>query len=254
MSFRRGCKSNVKLLIFLADDDDLETGILVYVEGARPGSERRRQPSVPLSPLVSPIEPMPSGSHGLTASGASACCRLTTDGIVDCQECLQSVQSSELASWSEEDLAIATFVLKEIANYGAVGMKMRQLAVRELGSYLRKHSRFVSGVGLVAGNMHHYSLHDNCRTPFNVVYPSCSFGRVCVAGGCFGFAHQALDCISVRCGAGVNERVSSTLAGYHWRSHSGSVGFCGPRGHWSRAHAAGDITGECFEIKNESNA
>ena len=137
-------------LITFIDDDDIETAIRVrYVDVGVPRDPSIPEPSVePSGSGVGPEVPMdvdadmgtnatgpspspslPELEHGLTADGASAFCRHTSGGLVDCQACLEQAKTSLLRAMGAEERAAAEQILAGLHEAGSTGRTKEELLV-----------------------------------------------------------------------------------------------------------------------------
>ncbi|KAH9835845.1 uncharacterized protein C8Q71DRAFT_99456 [Rhodofomes roseus] len=133
-----------------ADDDDIETGIMVRlsnrtedtktttaVEAIAEPTEVAISPmqqiafEIPIDPVlsdgvsvdVSPSEPSPVTQHGKTWDGSAAFCQKDTTGLVDCQACLQASKSKLLLTVGDEESEIVNDVLDELQDAVAEGLE-----------------------------------------------------------------------------------------------------------------------------------
>ncbi|KZT74913.1 hypothetical protein DAEQUDRAFT_720101 [Daedalea quercina L-15889] len=129
-----------------ADDDDIETGIMVRIpsqtENATVASVVEQgvgisdteatpmQQSVidtPIDPALSEGALMPDSSygdqHGKTWDGGTAFCAQSTHGLVDCQACLQAAKAALLLTVANEEAGIMNRVLDELQDAAAAGLE-----------------------------------------------------------------------------------------------------------------------------------
>ncbi|RDX56211.1 hypothetical protein OH76DRAFT_605431 [Lentinus brumalis] len=115
-----------------ADDDDIETTVRVcYVPGGlretsvpEPSIE---PPDVGVGPLMEVDESSPLAGHGQTAGGEHAFCRLTSDGLVDCEACLEIAKSSLLQVLNDEESSVVGKLLPALDEASSEGLTKRQL-------------------------------------------------------------------------------------------------------------------------------
>ncbi|KAI1797576.1 hypothetical protein LXA43DRAFT_1126097 [Ganoderma leucocontextum] len=117
-----------------ADDDDIETSIRVrYVDVSRPPralspQEARPEPSgisagmeLDVDQSSLPLE------HGKLADGNLAFCRRTSEGVIDCQACLQQARESLLRELNADEQAAVRHILGVLDEAGPPGLTKQDL-------------------------------------------------------------------------------------------------------------------------------
>lgn len=69
--------------------------------------------------------------HGLDHEGKTACCRKESDGLIDCQGCLESETSSFLAGLTQQENDLVQSILNAVHQAGAKGIEKENLLVRD---------------------------------------------------------------------------------------------------------------------------
>ena len=85
------------------------------------------------------VSPDPDGirneQHGRTVLGATGCCSLVSDGIVDCWKCIEESEK-QISNWAEHDRRIASDLLHLIDEKRMKGMQVGKLKVKALSCTL----------------------------------------------------------------------------------------------------------------------
>lgn len=72
-----------------------------------------------------------TGQHGKTVEGNTACCKLSSDGVVDCDQCLQVELRSVTSSLTEPKKDIAAIIMEVLHEAGETGVPKRHLLVSD---------------------------------------------------------------------------------------------------------------------------
>lgn len=72
-----------------------------------------------------------TGEHGKTAEGNTACCKLSSDGIVDCDQCMRAELHSVTSSLTDHEKDIASSIMEVLHGAGAAGVPKRQFLVSD---------------------------------------------------------------------------------------------------------------------------
>ena len=111
------------------DDDQIETTLSIRFQNlSRP--ELQSPEGSPGTINLGP-ENEQDLEHGLNHEGKPACCRKESDGIIDCQGCLEVEKSSFLAGLTQQDNVLVHFILNAVHQAGTKGIKKDNLLVRE---------------------------------------------------------------------------------------------------------------------------
>ncbi|KAI0274891.1 hypothetical protein BC834DRAFT_850125 [Gloeopeniophorella convolvens] len=110
-----------------ADDDHIETAIFTsFASGPDAGGTVDTQESRTLSPP--PEED--NQSHGKTVDGDVACCRKYSDGLVNCEACLDSALSSWLAQSSNQERIVFQRIMGCLKVAGCAGLSASALLAK----------------------------------------------------------------------------------------------------------------------------
>ncbi|KAL6299663.1 hypothetical protein BKA93DRAFT_741989 [Sparassis latifolia] len=113
-----------------ADDDDIETAIQIRVNDNLSAAPRA-SPEFSVEPLVIQsniqLETQPEAEHGKTAEGAEASCRLSSNGLVDCQACLDQAAKVLAEELSEENVEIMKQICMALKGAKTQGLTKEQL-------------------------------------------------------------------------------------------------------------------------------
>jgi hypothetical protein len=111
----------------MADDDDIETAILV----------RFHDISIPQTPnlgsavALPPMEVETVAEHGTTEDGLPACCKRVNEGsLIDCAACLEEEWGALYASIGSKDRDQLQLILDTVTGSGAKGITKGDLLVR----------------------------------------------------------------------------------------------------------------------------
>ncbi|KAI0047812.1 hypothetical protein FA95DRAFT_1558689 [Auriscalpium vulgare] len=116
-----------------ADDDDIETKISVsFADLSEPSETEEQTPPLPSPTPV--IEHEEMSEHGKTAQGAAACCKALSDGVIDCQGCLEAEMATVIAARSPRDQDIIREIWAALDTAGATGLQ-RQVLVKQLAGH-----------------------------------------------------------------------------------------------------------------------
>ncbi|KAI0320447.1 hypothetical protein OF83DRAFT_1213502 [Amylostereum chailletii] len=108
-----------------ADDDQIETQILL-----RPVHLVDDVEESPMAPEMTEVPTHPShgsAQHGQTLSGSAACCRTTSDGIVDCCGCLSGEQHIVVTQSTEPAKILYVSIVDSIQSAGEDGLRKAEL-------------------------------------------------------------------------------------------------------------------------------
>ncbi|VDB93398.1 unnamed protein product [Peniophora sp. CBMAI 1063] len=118
-----------------AVDNDIETSISVKIVAETPAPSDRPSPSTQPTSFVADVAERPapmdtndSTPHGQTEDGGPACCRLVSDGAVDCAACVRTELEETMASLSDEQRTQCTNLLEVLDEAGSGGLSKAQLA------------------------------------------------------------------------------------------------------------------------------
>ncbi|PIL30968.1 transcription factor [Ganoderma sinense ZZ0214-1] len=122
-----------------ADDDDIETAVRVrYVDIARPSRPRSPQEArteasgISAGMDVDVDQPSLSLEHGKLADGKLAFCRRMSEGVIDCQACLQHARESLLRELNADERDVVDHILAALEEAGPPGLA-RQDICEKLG-------------------------------------------------------------------------------------------------------------------------
>ncbi|KAM5532192.1 hypothetical protein V8D89_014148 [Ganoderma adspersum] len=120
-----------------ADDDDIETAIRVrYVDISRPFLARTPQEARPEASGMSAgmdvdvDQPPLTLEHGKLADGKLAFCRRTSEGVIDCQACLQRARESLLRELNADEQAAVGHILEALDEAGPPGLTKQDLCAK----------------------------------------------------------------------------------------------------------------------------
>ncbi|KZV74696.1 hypothetical protein PENSPDRAFT_741986 [Peniophora sp. CONT] len=113
-----------------AVDNDIENSVHVKFAAETPAQSDLPSPSIQsafLGGRRTPMDTDGSVSHGQTADGEPACCRATSNGVVDCEQCLRIELAEVMAPLSEEQRAQCNNVLEVLDEAGAGGLSKAEV-------------------------------------------------------------------------------------------------------------------------------
>ena len=118
------------------DDDQIETAIFVQVHDLSSPVHRSSRVSPPAASVMELDES--SFDHGKSVDGGVACCRRESDGLVDCQACIEEEHSNFTINLNKEDRELALHMLTIIREAGSNGIARNDLRVsfRSSGQYI----------------------------------------------------------------------------------------------------------------------
>lgn len=73
-------------------------------------------------------EPDEASDHGTTVLGEPACCKLRSDGVIDCLRCVEDGRA-QMNDWSNRDQLIANSIVELVENHEKRGIRVEDLRV-----------------------------------------------------------------------------------------------------------------------------
>lgn len=76
-------------------------------------------------------EGMESGDasgHGTSISGERACCKIYSNGVVNCLKCIESAYT-QLGDWTDDDKLVASAILQHVEDRTVSGVRIEELKV-----------------------------------------------------------------------------------------------------------------------------
>ncbi|KAI0067924.1 hypothetical protein BV25DRAFT_1819394 [Artomyces pyxidatus] len=108
-----------------ADDDHIETRILVSFKLSSVPTDEQQSPRA-TSP-TSASEREDAGEHGFTVSDKPGCCKRLSDGIVDCQACLDAEKLVVISRLDNREQEICRQLMKVLQDAGEKGVPKEEL-------------------------------------------------------------------------------------------------------------------------------
>lgn len=111
------------------DDDQIETTLSVRFRNL--SHAELQSPEGSPGAINLRLENEQNVEHGLDLEGKPACCRKESDGLTDCQGCLEVERSSLLAGLTRQDNVLVQSILNAVHQAGTKGIEKDNLLVRE---------------------------------------------------------------------------------------------------------------------------
>ncbi|TBU34929.1 hypothetical protein BD311DRAFT_828299 [Dichomitus squalens] len=129
-------RSNIDWNSKKADDDDIETAIRVqYLDVSGPSRDALSEPSAEPSGIEVEAEMDMDDEHslrehGTLADGEQAFCRRTSEGLIDCQACLEQARKSLFRGLNTDEQATVDKIIAALDEAGPTGLTKQELLAK----------------------------------------------------------------------------------------------------------------------------
>lgn len=112
-------------MIIPLDDEDLE--LIVQVK-LRDIATSRRDSLAVQNEEPEGLESSDISGHGTCISGERACCKIYSNGVVNCLKCIEAAYT-QLSDWSDDDKLVASAILQHVDDRTVSGVRIEDLKV-----------------------------------------------------------------------------------------------------------------------------